>query len=550
MTDDPPSPDPAEIAGLVARHAPGARRFLSWQAGASVAHLLQAARRGRPDWVMGIEASEAALESLLPLLPADPCLHLRAHPPLEPPPPDRSHPLQRPARHGLRADVVLLPGPGRLIGARAALGVLAPEGVVLLSHLPAGEDPAILLPAYQVLERGPGLTVLRPRRPPPPPAPRPPGRHAIIVLVVGDQTEAEWEITGPSVTAYAASIGAELHVLRDGRGLPTNSLKSVALDVARDCDRFMLMDADILVRPHCPDLFAMVPPEAVGAYPEGLHFNRSPMIEAAMAMHHVPPLTPRDYFNAGVMVFSRAHLELVAALGRGTVAGLLAEQDTLVALRQRLGIPLHRLTPEFNLIAGGRHLADWRCGWMLHTAGSPKTGYRRRTAWQREALPEGEVWTPAPLPGRALRLPHMQAQAARLAGQEAHVLDPDVMDFAMPRGMPRIMPSGVAAAWIAAGPGRAEPAATGRIERPAPGRWRLCFVPVPGEARPRCGFVARLPGLAAPLLAGVVDTAREVTLDVPPDAAALEIGLTAGAQDAALAGLLLLRPAPGIPATD
>lgn len=534
MTD--PAPDAAEIAALVARHAPQARRFLAWQAGPALAGLLAAARRATPDWVMGIEAAAGALAPLLETLPPDPCLHLRAGAPFEPPPPGLGHPLLGPAHQGLRADVVLVGGRDPGFSARAARFALAPGGIVLLPRAAAAQ-PA-LAPVLEVLEQGATLAALRPRRAAPPPPPRPPGRRAIIVTVVGDQTEAEWAITGPSVAAYAASVGAELVVCRDGRGLPGPALKSAAREAAAAHERVILMDADILVRPHAPDLFAIVPPERVGAYPAGRHFPRAAIAAEAAALHGARPFPVEDYVNAGLMVLSRAHLGLLDALAEGFVGGRIPEQDTVNVALHRAGFGLHRLPAEFNLIATGRHPADWRCGWMLHTAGAPKAAYRSRIAWARQAIPRGAVWTARPLTGRALRLPHMVAQAARIAGRAVRLLDPDGIDHATPRAMLRLMPDGVAASWIAAGEGE-EPVATGRIEGLSAGRWRLAPLPLPGAAPPDCRMQARLPGGTAALPATAAEGA--LLLDLPEGVAAIEVALLPGPAEVALAGLLLTR---------
>lgn len=196
------------------------------------------------------------------------------------------------AQHGLRPDVVLVGAEDAVRGALGATRLLRTDGLLLAPPLTAEQEDAIAR-GFTVLARLPGLTALRPRRGAPPAAPRPPGRHAIIVTVVGAQTEAEWEITGPSVRAYAAAIDAELVVARDGAGLPGPTLKALSIPLAEAFDRVIMMDADILVRPHAPDLFGLVPPEKVGAYPEARHFPRAEIAAEAAAMHGVPPSRPR-----------------------------------------------------------------------------------------------------------------------------------------------------------------------------------------------------------------------------------------------------------------
>ncbi|CAH0300950.1 hypothetical protein [Roseomonas sp. CECT 9278] len=546
MTHHAPPDDHAAIAALVARHAPAARRFLAWRAAEELPALLAAARRGHPDWVIGLEPDEAQIAVALATLPPDPCLHLRGHPAIEPPAPGFAHPIVRRWFQGLQPDVVLLGPAAGAIGISAAARVLPQDGLLLAPPATA-EDAAARDAAFVDVDRSAGLVALRPRRAAPPPPRRPPGRCAIVVTVVGRQTEAEWEITGPSVRAYATSIDAELVVAREGAGLPGPVLKSRAVPLAEAFDRIVMMDADILVRPHAPDLFAVVPPAAVGAYPEARHFPRAEIAREAAALHGIAPFPPEDYFNAGLLVLSRAHLGVLRALGGGLVGGFIPEQDTVNAAMHRLGLVLHRLDPEFNLIATGRHLADWRCGWMLHTAGAPKPAFRRRLlGWRREAIPDGAVWTRQPLSGRSLRLPQMAAQAARIAGQEARALDPDEMDIAPPGAFARLMPEGLAAIWIEPGGADAWPA-TGTFRDLAPGRWRLVAIPVPGQPLADCAFAARLPGAAPPLAEGRL--AAEIVLDLPGGAAALDLALGGPGTGGAVAGLLLLRD-PAMPIGD
>lgn len=534
-------PQAGSVARLVARHAPAARRFLSWHAGEQAAELLAAARAARPpDWVMAMEPGPLRLAPLIETLPPDPCLHLRMPYGFEAPPAGRAHPVLTPHRQGLVAQVVLLGGPNRAQAARAVQHGMAPDGVVLMPP-PPPEDAETIERVFAPLGAADGLLALRPRRAPPPPPARPPGRCGILVTVVGTQTEAEWEITGPSVRAYAAAIGAELVVSREGAGLPRPSIKSAALSAAEAFDRVILMDADILVRPHAPDLFAIVPAGMVGAYPEGRHFPREAIATEAAELHGAPPFPAEDYFNSGVMVLDRAQLSLLRAIQEGVVGGRIAEQDTLNVTLRRLGLRLYRLEPEFNLIATPARASDWRCGWMLHTAGAPKLGYRRRHGWWRDPLPRGVVWTTRPLTGRSLRLPHMVAQAARIAGHPAMALDPDEATFTPPQALPRLMPDGVMAMWI-----EAEAlgwAVQGRFEGVAEGRWRLLALPVPGVPLADCAFAVRRPGEEAPLASGRL--APELALDLPAGTTAVDLALGGPGAGGALAGLVLVGPACG-----
>jgi hypothetical protein len=538
MSVAPDGPGAATLARLLAHHAPQARRFLAWQSGAvGAAGLLAAARSGTPDWVIALEPTPARLAPLIEALPADPCLHLRVPDGFEPLPPGRAHPVLIPHRQGLVPEVVLLGGPHPRHAALSVQHGVAPGGLVLLPD-PGAEDRAALDAAFAVTAEEEGMLALRPRRAAPPPPARAPGRHGIIVTVVGAQAEAEWAITSPSVRAYAEAIGAELVVCRDGAGLPVPRLKAVCLPAAETFDRVILMDADILVRPGAPDLFAIVPPGSVGAYPEGRHFAREALAAEAAALHGAPPFPAEDYVNTGVMVLSRGQLGVLRVLGEGLVAGRIPDQDTQNVALHRLGLPLHRLGPEFNLMASGRHPADWRCGWMLHAAGAPKLRYQRRHAWWRDTTPGGDVLTARPLTGRSLRLPHMVAQASRIAGCPTVVLDPDDAALAAPHALPRMMPDGVAAIWLEpAGPDAPPWPVQGRLEGPFGGPWQLLAVPVPGVPLPDCAFALRLPAGEAPLATGRLRA--EQVIDLPAGTDAVELALGGPGAGGALAGLVL-----------
>ncbi len=549
------TPGAAALAGLLRRHAPRARRFLAWRAGDACADLLHAARSlGAPDWVLCLEPDEARIAPLLALLPPDPCLHLRGIAPFEPPEPGFAHPMLRRWRQGLQPDAILLGPQATAFELQVAARVLPAGGLAIAPPLPEA-DAAKLAPVLEMLDPIGGLCAWRPRRGAAPPPRRPPGRCAIVVTVVGAQTEAEWEITGPTVRAYAQAIGAELVVSREGEGLPGPTLKALAVPLAEGFDRVVVMDADILVRPHAPDLFAIVPPDRVGAYPEARHFPRAEIAAGAAAMHGVPPFPAEDYFNAGMLVLSRAHLDVIRAVGSGHVGGIIPEQDTVNAALHRLGLPLHRLEPEFNLIGTGRHLSDWRCGWLLHTAGAPKGRLRQRFGWRRQDFPRGLVWTRQPFTGRSLRLPHMAAQAARIAGHEAHAIDPDETEATPPRGFARVMPDGLAAIWLEPGEAADGWPARARLHDIAAGRWRILALPVPGLPLPDAALRVMVGGV--PVLSGRLAT--EASFDLAEPAAELELALGDAGAGGALAGLVLLRdlsatirdwnPPPPVPAS-
>lgn len=525
-------PRATDIADLLARHAPTARRLVTAWSGLQALALLHAGRRSQAHWVMAIAPGPGALQALRQRLPQDALLHLRQYPPL----PDQAAALRQAAAQGLRADVLLLQGPQAIA---AAPDLIDPGGLLLVSGADRPGVPA-LDAAFETLEATPALLALRPRRAATP-LPAPAGRRAIIVLVIGTQAEAEWDITGPSITAYASAIGAELRLVRAAPGLPRPIIKAAARDIAAEYDRFIMMDSDIVIRPHCPDLFALVPPDSVGAFPEGSRIDRRQLTEQSTAFLGGRPFRPETYFNAGVMVLSRHHLHMLDELGRGIVAGTLIEQNLMNVAARRAGHPIAEIPAAFNHIPGGRLPDDWRCGWILHMAGSPKPAFRPQPLWDRQFHDHGIAWGPKPRLGKHLRLPHLAAQAERITGREVHVLDPEDFDYAGPLAMPRLMPEGYAAIWL-------EPRSAGGSPRrawadipvAAEGRWRLRFLPLPGESLPALRFAIGVPGMP-PQRRGRMDRQPQPFMEVAAGVPAARVTIFAGDEACGIGGVLVSR---------
>ncbi|WP_198372301.1 hypothetical protein, partial [Roseomonas rosulenta] len=80
-----PPPTVRDITGLLARHAPGARRLLTAWSGGHAVPLLHAGRQAGADWVMAIAPGPGGLQALRDRLPQDALLHLRERAPLPDP---------------------------------------------------------------------------------------------------------------------------------------------------------------------------------------------------------------------------------------------------------------------------------------------------------------------------------------------------------------------------------------------------------------------------------------------------------------------------------
>jgi hypothetical protein len=140
-------------------------------------------------------------------------------------------------------------------------------------------------------------------------------KKAVVTVTMGEAFERLARITHPTIQAYADRIGAEFVVLRERRfPQASESWEKLHLrHLLEIYDRIIFLDTDLIVRPDTPDLFGLVPEESFAALVEGRWIPRKDTIETGMhAYGRALPGLGKDwhdsqYFNAGVMVFSRRH---------------------------------------------------------------------------------------------------------------------------------------------------------------------------------------------------------------------------------------------------
>ena len=172
----------------------------------------------------------------------------------------------------------------------------------------------------------------------------------------------------PYTEAYARSVGADCVVVGQYSDLPPHRIKCEAIDTAEAYDRTLLLDADVLIRPGSP----------------GKDYCRT--LNEIYGLGE--KLTPKDYFNSGVLVFSRNNLILLKAMKNETVWGHPQfEQGFLNAKRAALNLPLFPLPPDFNYIPNVTVFPlDWRYCFFLHFAGSGKEKYIYHELWDRNTF--------------------------------------------------------------------------------------------------------------------------------------------------------------------
>jgi lipopolysaccharide biosynthesis glycosyltransferase len=227
-------------------------------------------------------------------------------------------------------------------------------------------------------------------------------RYAVVSLRVPG---ADWiRLTEASMERYAGRFGLEvvhleerdlnLEVLRWRRRHRNLHLEKFQLfNLLEDYDRILYVDADVLIHPEAPNVFDIVPEAYLGVVNEQLG-EEAPKREQEWGrmQRRLGKLErePGRYFNAGVLVVSRAHRELFAYSKRKFAAGRWPDQNTLNYYARQLGLPIRWLGPEWNCMpVFGERFQDpdqRRMSWFLHYAGeAAKAALREDLAYFQDA---------------------------------------------------------------------------------------------------------------------------------------------------------------------
>lgn len=193
-------------------------------------------------------------------------------------------------------------------------------------------------------------------------------RQLIVTLATGQRGKELLAITGPAMRRYAEKVGARFHAVTDPRlavGWPHGAKFHIRKALTEGgYDRLVYLDADVLVAPDCPDLFEMVPATHAGLYDEGpdLIVNHargngpppewvnaeyagvSPAVIGTIYRRRVSD----PYYNAGIMVLSKAHAGVLDPPAGPVPFSHCAEQQVVNLNIVRLGVPVWPLPRACN----------------------------------------------------------------------------------------------------------------------------------------------------------------------------------------------------------
>lgn len=209
----------------------------------------------------------------------------------------------------------------------------------------------------------------------------PPETRVIVQIAFGDQAKRELDLGGPSVKNYADRIGAAYIAVDElsFQEIPSPEFaKFACYDLIQRYDRAMILDCDVVIRAHAPDIFSIVPSDHLGVVFESEHLDRSEWINQMQELFGLSPQAVNNrYFNSGVLVMGRNSY----ALFDNQVEEIMYrvpqyEQSYLNARAIKLGLSLYPLEVEFNYIStfDQAYTPDWRYAWFVHIAGSWLSG--------------------------------------------------------------------------------------------------------------------------------------------------------------------------------
>lgn len=137
-------------------------------------------------------------------------------------------------------------------------------------------------------------------------------KTAVITMCFGNFDKLA-EYTHPTIKAYAEKIGADFIVINEKK-LTTKFIhyeKFQLYHYLTKYNRIIFMDTDLIVRPDTPNLFDIVPEHKFAAFNEGRFINSVEIIrDACMKFNISLPKWDRQYYNTGVLVFSRLHKDI------------------------------------------------------------------------------------------------------------------------------------------------------------------------------------------------------------------------------------------------
>ncbi len=219
-------------------------------------------------------------------------------------------------------------------------------------------------------------------------------QNAILTIAVGPYLKV-WEKTKSYFEAYADKVNADLIVIQDfdSGEFPSPHWLKLAIHhfLHKQYSRLIYFDADMIIRPDCPDLFEIVPEEKLGIFNEGKFVPRAIALhEAKLKLGDLPEWDGMSYYNTGVMVISQDHRHIFAPIEKIPHLRFAFGEQTFLNHRIIQGkVPIAELDYRFNRMSlMNKWLGVSRLdSFVVHYAGSPNI-----EAMLKAIDSDGEQW--------------------------------------------------------------------------------------------------------------------------------------------------------------
>jgi hypothetical protein len=137
--------------------------------------------------------------------------------------------------------------------------------------------------------------------------------RAIVTLVIGETFKKIARITHPFMQHYARKINAEFVPIHKSIYAHYHFDKLQIYTLLNKYSRIIYLDTDILIKLNCPNLFEIVPENAIGMYDESAPATQEErkvhqkVLQKASKKYNLPLPKRTEFYNAGVIVISAQH---------------------------------------------------------------------------------------------------------------------------------------------------------------------------------------------------------------------------------------------------
>jgi hypothetical protein len=183
--------------------------------------------------------------------------------------------------------------------------------------------------------------------------------------------------------------------------------------------------------------------------PEGACFPREQWCRELEEIYGMErKLTPREYFNTGVLVFSRQNYPLIEDLKDHIIFGHPQfEQGFLNVRRVVREIPFFPSPPDLNYIPDWRFPVDWRYGFFIHFAGTGKPKYNYAELWE-DKTGARDTFSKRTFMSADIRTVLLRIVADQMSGRDVKYFDSTDFLYLAPHAFPMFSASG----WLLAPP--------------------------------------------------------------------------------------------------